>query len=221
MVFDEEDYLQLAGIQHFAFCRRQWALIHIEQQWAENVRTIEGNIIHEKAHDDTFTEKRKNTIISRGMPVFSKTMGVRGNCDVVEFVKDKDGVSIFGREGLYLPIPIEYKRGMEKEDIYDQLQLCAQAICLEEMLLCSISFGYLYYAKTKKRVKVELTEELRKSVKEMFNEMHSYYEKRYTPKVKTSVRCRACSLNNICLPKICNVETVKEYIYRTIGGDND
>ena len=125
MDYNEEDFLSLSGLQHFAFCRRQWALIHIEQQWQENLRTIEGQILHERAHDGYSAEKRRDVIISRGMAVFSRTLGINGVCDIVELHKSKDGVNIVGREGLYKPVPIEYKRGKPKEDDCDAVQLCA------------------------------------------------------------------------------------------------
>lgn len=219
MEYKEEDFLSLSGIQHFAFCRRQWALIHIEQQWQENVRTIEGQFLHEKAHSSDSSEKRGELIISRGMPVFSNTLGVKGVCDVVEFHKSKKGTTIFGREGLYSPIPIEYKRGEPKENDADILQLCTQAMCLEEMLLCLISEGFLFYGETKRRLKVEFDETLRDKVKNTFEEMHQMYNRRYTPKVKTSKGCKACSLVDICLPKLCKNISVKAYIERTIGGE--
>ena len=106
MEYKEEDFLLLSGIQHFVFCKRQWALIHIEQQWQENVRTIEGGILHEKTHDYTIKEKRGDLVVSRGMNIFSRNLGVSGTCDVVEFRKDKEGVSIFGQDGTYKPMPI-------------------------------------------------------------------------------------------------------------------
>ncbi|MEG1186178.1 MAG: CRISPR-associated protein Cas4, partial [Eubacterium sp.] len=202
--YDEEDYLMLSGIQHFEFCRRQWALIHIEQQWEENLRTVEGNIMHEKAHDGLFTEKRKNIIVTRGMRVFSKTLGISGICDVVEFHRDDlIGVEIFGREGKYCIYPIEYKRGEPKENDADILQLTAQAMCLEEMLCTSINKGYMYYGERKHRLSVTIDEELREKVKSKFAEMHDYYNRRYTPKVKTSKSCKACSMKDLCLPKLC------------------
>lgn len=114
-MYKEEDYLQLSGIQHFAFCRRQWALAYIELQWDENVRTVEGKLLHEKAHDPTNAEKRGDLIISRGMPVYSRELGISGECDVVEFHRSQDGITLFGRDGLYEVIPIEYKRGKPKE----------------------------------------------------------------------------------------------------------
>ncbi|HHV97069.1 MAG TPA: CRISPR-associated protein Cas4 [Clostridiaceae bacterium] len=210
--YSEENYLMLSGIQHFAFCRRQWALIHIEQQWQENLRTVEGRILHEKAHDRQSFEKRKDIIISRGIAVFSKYLGVYGSCDVVEFKKSEKGITLFGREDLYLPIPIEYKKGKPKDNDADALQLCAQAICLEEMLLCQIMEGYLFYGEINHRYKVVFSYELRERVKSMFDEMHDLYERRYTPKVKETKACNACSLKNLCIPKLCKNISVSKYI---------
>ena len=132
----EDEYLLISGIQHFAFCRRQWALIHIESQWTDNLYTVSGDLMHTRAHDQSLTEKRGDVIIARDMSVFSRTLKIRGKCDVVEFLRDGDGVSLFGRDGLWVPCPVEYKRGKPKSHDADRLQLCAQAICLEEMLLC-------------------------------------------------------------------------------------
>ena len=210
--YKEDDYLNLAGIQHFAFCRRQWALIHIEQQWHENLRTVEGQIFHEKAHEGYGAEKRGDVIISRGMPIFSRTLGINGVCDIVELHKSDNGVELFGRIGLFIPIPIEYKRGKPKEDDCDAVQLCAQAMCLEEMLLCEIPVGFMFYGETKHRQKIDLSKELREKVKGMLVEMHAIYDRRYTPKVKLSKSCKACSLTEICIPKLCKNLSVAKYI---------
>lgn len=137
-MYKEEDFLQLSGIQHFAFCRRQWALAYIELQWQENVRTVEGKIFHENAHDVSMKEKRGDLLIVRAMPIHSWEMGVSGECDVVEFHKVKDGIQLAGKEGLYKAVPVEYKRGRPKTDDSDILQVAAQAMCLEEMLCCDI-----------------------------------------------------------------------------------
>lgn len=210
--YSEEDFLNIAGLQHFAFCRRQWALIHIEQQWQENLRTIEGQILHEKAHDGYSAEKRGDIVISRGMAIFSRTLGINGVCDIVELRKSQNGVHIVGREGLYNPIPVEYKRGRPKEDDCDAVQLCAQAMCLEEMLLCTIPEGYMYYGETNHRTLIPFTNELREKVVSMLNEMHELYRRRHTPKVKPSKSCKACSLADICMPKLCKNVSVKQYI---------
>lgn len=220
--YKEEDYLMLSGIQHFSFCRRQWALIHIEQQWDENLRTVEGNIFHKKAHDGYLSEKRRDVIISRGMPVFSPALGISGVCDIVEFYRDdKKGISLHGREGRYLVYPVEYKKGQPKEDEADVLQLAAQAMCLEEMLECEIEKGYLYYGEIRRRIEVWLDEKIRQQVRDTFEEMHHYYERRYTPKVKRTKACNACSLKDLCLPKLMKERCVKDYISKRIEEESE
>ena len=195
-------WLSLSGIQHFVFCRRQWALIHVERQWQENVLTAEGQIMHRRADDPFFTEKRKNVIVARSVPVCSPALGLSGVCDVVEFTASSDGVSLPGRPGRYLPAPVEYKRGRAKQDKCDEVQLCAQAMCLEGMLAVSIPSGYLYYGETRRRVAVELVVDLRDLVTKAAQEMHAYYERGHTPRVKPSKSCSSCSLADICLPQL-------------------
>ena len=131
-MYKEEDFLPLSGIQHFAFCRRQWALAYIELQWQENVRTVEGKLMHLKAHDASAVEKRGDCMISRAMPVRSRELGISGECDIVEFHRGDEGISLTGRSGLYQVVPVEYKRGRPKVTDVDTLQLTAQALCLEE-----------------------------------------------------------------------------------------
>ena len=212
MEYKEEDFLLLSGIQHFVFCRRQWALIHIEQQWSENYRTVDGKLFHEKAHSNISSEKRNNIIISRSMPIFSRQLGITGVCDIVEFHKDDKGIFINEYDGKFIVIPIEYKRGKPKEDESDILQLVAQTICLEEMLCCDIKTGYLFYGEIMHRTRIDITNDLRKKVFDIFKEMHELYNKRYTPKVKVNKSCKSCSLVNLCIPKLCKTKTVKNYI---------
>ncbi len=208
-----DELLPLSGIQHFHFCRRQWALIHVERQWQENYLTMDGRIMHNRADDPFFTESRDGVIISRSMPVASYTLGLYGVCDVVEFHLDAEGVELFGREGKYKPLPIEYKRGKEKQDQSDLVQLCAQAICLEEMLSTHIPYGYLYYGQTRRRIEAELNTSLREKVSSMTQEMHTFFKRGYTPQVKISPACRSCSLKDICLPNMQKQEpSVKKYI---------
>lgn len=216
-VNSEEAYLMLSGIQHFEFCKRQWALIHIEDQWEENVRTTEGKYLHEKADQPFIREKRGDKFIVRAMPIQSQELKITGICDVVEFIHDEEGIELSSVQGKYLPYPVEYKRGKEKKSDADILQLTAQAMCLEEMLVCDINKGFMYYHETRNRLEVKITEELRKKVKKIVSEMHSYYQKRYTPKVKPGRFCRNCSLKNICMPNIMKRQSVKNYIDRMLS----
>lgn len=216
-MYNEEDYLQLSGIQHFAFCRRQWALAYIELQWNENIRTVEGKLLHEKAHDVSSAEKRGDLIISRAMPIYSRELGIGGECDIVEFHRTENGIHLTGREGLFEVIPIEYKRGIPKENDIDILQLTAQSLCLEEMLCCQISYGYLFYGETRRRKKIEFGEEIRRKTKDMFLEMHQYYDRRYTPRVKRSKSCNACSLKDMCLPALGANKSAAAYISKALS----
>lgn len=212
MEYAEDDYLMISGIQHFKFCRRQWALIHVEQQWAENVHTVTGELMHKKAHDPHLTEKRKDTIIVRALPVSSRELGISGECDVVEFHKCEDGIQLHGHRGLYSVFPVEYKKGKPKLTEEDKLQVVAQALCLEEMFSTRVAQGAIFYGETRRREQIEITEELREEVIHMLAEMHQYYARKYTPKVKPSKACNACSLKDICLPKLNKTISVKTYI---------
>ena len=212
MSYSEEEFLPLSGLQHFKFCRRQWALIHIEQQWAENFRTVDGALMHENAHDADFRESRGDLLITRGVSIFSPTLGVSGQCDVLEYHRGATGIPIRGKEGLWQPYPVEYKRGSPREDTGDTLQLCGQAMCLEEMLCCDIPEGALYYGEIRRRVPVSFTEELRCQVRELLAQMHDLYRRGYTPKEKPSKSCNACSLKELCLPKLMKSRSVAAYL---------
>ncbi|MBZ4670505.1 MAG: CRISPR-associated protein Cas4 [Oscillospiraceae bacterium] len=212
MIYSPEDYLMLSGIQHFCFCKRQWGLIHIEQQWSDNLLTVEGDILHKNVHDIGFDEKRGDKIVVRGMAINSAELGVSGVCDVVEFMRSEDGVSIFGREGKYKVIPVEYKRGKPKENDADRLQLAAQAMCLEEMLCCKIEKGFLYYGEIRRREEIVFDDEIRQKTVSMIKEMHGYFERGYTPKTKRTKSCNACSLKDICLPGLQKNISAGKYI---------
>lgn len=216
-MYSEDEYLLLSGLQHFIFCRRQWALIHIEQLWEENYRTADGQVLHRNVHDADFREKRGDVIITRSMAVSSSRLGISGECDVVEFHRRNNGIRLFGVEGRYEVIPVEYKRGSPKENESDIMQLAAQAMCLEEMLCCEIGTGYLYYGETHKRAKINIDLELRGRVEKAVEEMHSLYRKQYTPKVRRSKACNACSLINICLPVIFSKKNASDYIEDMLG----
>lgn len=217
MEYREEDYLMLSGIQHFSICQRQWALIHIEQQWFENEHTVKGELFHKKAHDSFLHEKRKDVIVSRGLPVFSRILGISGNCDIVEFHKSEEGVKLFGHRGLFLVYPIEYKKGKPKESEADVLQLAAQIICLEEMFSCQIKEGALYYGETHRREQIIIDGTLKDKTRKCFEEMHRLYDRNYTPRVKWSKACNGCSLKDICLPKLGKSQSVNDYINKRVG----
>ncbi len=215
MIFQEDDFLQLSGLQHFIFCRRQWALIHIEHMWAENYRTADGRALHKKAHDGS-TESRSDRIITRSMYIHSAKLGISGQCDVVEFHRSPDGIPLAEHSGTWQAYPVEYKRGRPKEDLSDTLQLCAQAMCLEEMLCCDIPEGALYYGEERRRTRVLFTEELREQVKRALHEMHELYHRGYTPKVKPKKHCSACSLKDLCLPKLKNTRSARLYLQQSM-----
>ena len=212
MEYRQEDFLMLSGLQHFKFCRRQWALIHIENQWADNYRTVDGTLMHHNAHDKHSRESRGDLLITRGMNIFPRTMGVSGECDVLEFLRDEEGISLGGREGLWRPFPVEYKRGTPNHHGADELQLCAQALCLEEMLCCSILEGALYYGEVRGRTPVAFTETLRAEVRASLREMHTLYNRGHTPKVKPKEACNACSLKELCLPRLMRKKPVSDYL---------
>lgn len=215
MGYDESDFLMLSGLQHFTFCRRRWALIHIEQQWAENFRTVDGAIMHKNAHNQDGDERRGDLLIRRAMRVFSRTLGVSGECDVVELHRcEKEGITLFGEEGLWRVFPIEYKRGAPHQQSGDALQLCAQAICLEEMLCCNIPEGAIFYGELRRRTRVEFTDELRQQVKNSLEEMHRLYRRGHTPKVKPTKSCNACSLKELCLPQIMKSRSAQNYLHK-------
>ena len=213
----QDDDLQLSGIQHFSFCRRQWALIHIEDQWQENGLTAEGRVQHDRVHDESISDFRGGVLTLRGMRICSDRLRVSGVCDAVEFTPDPDGIALRGREGLWRPCPVEYKHGAGKLSDCDRLQLAAQALCLEEMLCCEIPAGALFYWKTRRRERVEIDAGLREKTERMLREMREYYDRRYTPRVKPGKACESCSLSDACLPRLLRkgeAASVAEYVRR-------
>jgi CRISPR-associated exonuclease Cas4 len=212
----EDDYLLISGIQHFIFCRRQWALIHIEQLWGENFFTIDGQIKHSRVDSGDILESRYDTVIIRSMPIVSHKLRIQGKCDVVELKPDINGY-YFSRYGQkYSVYPIEYKRGKAKPDESDIMQLIAQAICLEEMLGLRIDEGACFYFETRRRERVIIRDDLRNRLVAIIAEMNNYYDRRYTPRVKKSSKCRACSLRDLCLPELDGTIRVSQYIEERI-----
>lgn len=205
--YHEDEFLHLSGIQHMAFCERQWALIYIEQAWAENIRTVEGKHLHERTDDPFLDETRKDIRVVRAMPIISYKLGLQGIADVVEFhrigeYQEGKTIKLDNRSGWWKPYLVEYKRGNPKSDDRDAVQLCAQAISLEEMLKIEIDIGYLFYGKTKRREKVCLNFTLRERVEELSEKMHMMLVTGKTPKAQKGKRCSLCSLIEICQPNL-------------------
>ena len=192
-MYTEDELLPISALQHLVFCRRQWALIHLEQQWKENVLTVEGRQMHDRVHDSDASECRGNIRIARGLRLHSFRLGLVGQADVVEFSEDENGIS--------QPYIIEYKHGKPKIDFCDEVQLCAQALCLEEMLGATVPESDFFYGKRRRRHHVIFTEELRQKTEKYAQELHLLTKKRETPSAEYSPRCKNCSLFEICLPK--------------------
>lgn len=213
---DPDNYLMISGIQHFCFCRRQWALIHVEQQWEDNWRTVSGQLIHKRVHNDEIYEKRVDGFILRGLRVSSAMLHLSGICDAVEFVRDDKGYAVKGHGDLWRIIPVEYKHGKTRDDEADQIQLCAQTIALEEMFPSEIPFGFIYHHETRRRERVVIDEALRDKTIKMANEMMDLYINQITPLQEKSNHCLSCSLSDICMPRIKGLNP-SQYIQNMMG----
>jgi CRISPR-associated exonuclease Cas4 len=217
--YTDDDFLSLSGIQHFFFCKRQWALIHVEQQWAENLRTAEGHIIHERVDDPYFRESRGDIVISRAVPLVSYSLGLSGIADMIEYHRSDIGISVPGREGQWIMKPIEYKRGKPKIDERDEVQLCAQVMCLEEMCGLRIDDADFYYHEIRRRQNLKISNELRASVSSLADEMHKVFQNGITPEAQTGKHCSQCSLVDICVPNLTKrKKTVQSYIGGHVTG---
>ncbi len=211
MSYAEEDFIMISALQHYAFCPRQCALIHIEQVWQENGPTAEGRIMHEKVHEEQ-RESRGAVRIEYGIPLRSLRLGLIGTADAVEFHRTG--------KGAWQPFPVEHKRGKPKADHCDKIQLCAQAICLEEMLGVAIPGGALFYGKTRRRLDVSFDEMLRRETEEAAEKTRRLIAAAVTPAPVYAKRCESCSLMRECLPKRMEKRpSVRKYLARMIATD--
>jgi CRISPR-associated exonuclease Cas4 len=219
-VYAEEDFLPISGLQHMAFCERRWALVHLESQWAENRFTSEGKILHERAHSGEI-ESRPGVLIRRALRIHSFRLGLSGQTDVVEFYPAGEeglGVSVEGQKGLWRPYPIEYKRSRDKAgSLAYRIQLCAQAMCLEEMLSTEIPEGAVYDRSSRHRQAVEFDTGLRSQVEQLGAYMHELYVSRITPRAGYEKKCDSCSLYSICLPKSTGTCSAQRYLRRAVA----
>jgi CRISPR-associated exonuclease Cas4 len=205
-----------------AFCERQWALIHLEGQWAENRLTAEGKVLHERVEGGE-RESRGDLLITRSVRLRSLRLGLVGVADVVEWYQSEApsseqprAVRLSGREGWWRPCPVEYKRGRLKENRMDEVQLCAQALCLEETLGMHIEYGALFYGKPRRRAEVQFDESLRTDTEGLAMRMHELFEAEQTPTARYEPKCKNCSLQDRCLPKITGNGKVARYLDREV-----
>lgn len=201
--YSEDDLVMISALQHFLFCPRRCAFVHIEQQWRENRFTAEGRILHERVHGGG-RESRRTVRVEFDVPIRSLRLGLAGRADIVE--------SHLQEGGLWQPLPVEYKRGRPKKDETDRVQLCAQALCLEEMLGCSIPEGALYYGEKKRRTAVVFDEGLRKTTEQTVIAVHTLLAEGKTPPPSYAKRCESCSFIPSCLPKIATRKRVARYL---------
>lgn len=200
-MFTENQLLPISALQHLLYCPRQCALIHLEQQWAENRFTAEGQVVHKRAHDAP-DESRPGIRITRSLPVSSLKHGITGQCDIVEFHYKNHESQITNHKSTPRVVPVEYKRGKPKSHAADEVQLCAQTLCLEEMLNTHIPTAHLFYNKRKHRTKIPIDQQLRDLTAKTCQKLHALINNRITPTATYNPdKCDACSLIEICQPK--------------------
>ena len=204
MNYCEDDLILLSALQHVVFCERQCALIHVEQVWDENRLTAEGRIMHDRVHERD-RESRGDVRIERGVPLRSLKLGLIGKADTVEFHRIE--------EGKWQPFPVEYKRGKPKPDDCDKVQLCAQAMCLEEMLGVEVPCGALYYGKTRHRLDVTFDQVLREVTEKAAKRARELIQSGETPKAVYAKKCKSCSLMALYMPQLSRkTRSVKRYL---------
>jgi CRISPR-associated exonuclease Cas4 len=201
-MYTEDDFIMISALQHYIFCPRQCALIYIDDVWQENLFTVRGEILHQKVDTDSY-ESRGDVKTVRGLRIHSYKYGIIGRCDVVEFRQTSRGKEI---------LPVEFKSGQPKEDISDKVQLCAQVLCLEEMLNTQINKAALFYGKIRRRYVVDIDLQLRTQTEDVINNVRRLLSEKKTPIIEYSAKCRNCSLINICQPKAMNKRKLTNYI---------
>lgn len=203
-MFDDEDLLPLSGVQHVVYCERRFALVHVECLWVESSATVEGHHIHERVHE-SFTESRGDLRTARGLLLRSQKLGLSGKADVVEFHRVENetgkGIRIPGVEGTWTVFPVEYKRGVLRHEQAYVVQLCAQAMALEEMFAASIPSGAVYYGKSHRREDIFFSKELREGTENSARRMHEIAVSGQTPAPVPGPKCKRCSMKDLCLPE--------------------
>lgn len=221
-MYTDDEMLMLSGIQHYKFCPRQWALIHIDQQWEDNRLTIEGDILHENVDNPFYRQKNGDVITLRSLHIASKELGLYGITDAVELVPSdtsEDAITHNRYKGYWKPYPVEYKRGKQKPDERDEVQLAAQVMCLEEMYDIHIPYAALYYNEPKRREIITISDNLRELTRQCAQEMHELFKKGTMPKPIKKRHCKNCSLQNICMPEIVDCTKASYYLKQNLYAD--
>jgi CRISPR-associated exonuclease Cas4 len=225
--YSEDDFLPISAMQHFAFCPRQCGLIHLENLWDENRLTAEGRSMHEKAHESQ-TQSQPGVRIARSLRLHSFRLGLVGQADVVEFHELADasagGVLLEDSQKRWRPFPVEYKRGRPKANHCDIIQLCAQAMCLEEMLGVTIEKGALFYGRPRRRYGAVFNDELRRETETLAAKLHEFITMGKTPQAEYGEKCNSCSLLALCMPKVTGKKkNIQRYLKsaRIINEDDD
>ncbi len=224
-MFIEDDLLPLSLLQHLLFCERRAALVQIEGIWEDNLFTVEGTILHDKVDDDLPVEARGDVRISRGLMLRSLRLGLSGKADVVEFYRIgadasaspglAPGISLVGASDLWRPYPVDYKRGRLRREEGFEAQLCAQALCLEEMLGVSVTAGAIFYGKPRRRLEVLFDAALRDETTRTAARLHELIRGGKTPPAHYEKKCESCSLMSFCLPKVTGAtKNVNKYLSR-------
>jgi CRISPR-associated exonuclease Cas4 len=209
-MYSEDDLLSISGLQHMLYCKRQCALIHVEQLWSDNFFTARGIVMHDKVHTEK-AEYKKGVVVERDIYLKSYELGLIGKSDVVEFCKS---------ENKLIPFPVEYKSGKVKTDDIDKVQLCAQALCLEEMMNITIEKGAIFYGKIRNRLNVDFDDFLREKTFALAQAFHSLVDSRETPKPKYSKKCDNCSFKELCLPEVFDRQrSVKKYLKDIVNNE--
>jgi CRISPR-associated exonuclease Cas4 len=213
-MYNEEDCIMISGLQHIVFCPRQWGLIHIEQQWEENYLTAEGRQLHERV-DSGYKEFRKGIRQYSSLSVRSLKYGIYGIADLVEAIKNEDetgaNIDSFGLKGHWTLYPVEFKHGKPKSDNCDKIQLCAQALCLEEMTNTRDPVGAIFYGEIKRRDEIDFTDDLRKETIKYIELAHKLMETGTLPPPKYEKHCKLCSMIDLCMPNKLNKNKLDNY----------
>jgi CRISPR-associated exonuclease Cas4 len=220
-MFTEDDLIPISALQHLSFCERQWGLMYLEGIWNENPLTVEGTHLHDRAHEPA-SESRGDLRIARGLRLRSLRLGLVGVADVVEFHRVRDGDTgsrLIDCEGVWRPVPIEYKHGRPKAGRCDEVQLCAQALCLEEMLGGEVPAGQIYYGKTRRRHDVAFDATLRTETERLAGRLHMLTNEGKTPSGRYERKCRSCSLIVQCQPKATTGRSAVAYLEKALQPD--